>query len=124
MDVDVLLIAPAWKQRALIRAQLIEEGLDVMAIETSDEAELLLSRGAVRPRATVMALEDEDHPEATLTTLVRLVRPERLVVLTAARALPPDRVRAIGATNVIARPYAVGDVVDAVRAVLRPVAVE
>jgi DNA-binding response OmpR family regulator len=115
---DVLLIASEWRQRALIRAQLIEDGLDVMAIESSDEAELLLSRRAARPRAVILALEDEDQPEATLTALARLVSSDRLIVLTAAGALPADRARALGASRVISRPYDVGEVVRVARAVI------
>lgn len=116
---DVLLIATGWKQRALIRAQLIEEGFDVMAVETSDEGELLLSRGAARPRAVVLALEEDDHPAATLTAMIRLVPDEQLIVLTAAGALSEDRARAIGATHVIARPYDIAAVVGAVRDVVK-----
>lgn len=116
MEPDVLLVAPEWKQRALIRAQLIEDGLDVIAIESSDEAELRLSRRAVRPRAVVLALEGEDHPEATLATMVRLVAKNALIVLKAATVLAADRARALGASVVLVRPYDIGQVVQAARA--------
>jgi CheY-like chemotaxis protein len=90
----ILLAGGTWRPRALILAQLKEEGYDVTAAETWDEAELLLRTHAVR----------SDAP--------------RVLVLTSPSQLPAATARSLGFEHVLARPYSVGDVVAAVRTLL------
>ncbi len=119
MPAKILLAGGQWRPRALVLAELVEGGYDVSAVETWDEAELLLRTHAVRPAAVVFDLEDESHPEAALATLCRLVAPDRAVILTSAGALPGAAVRSLGFTRALARPYSVGDVVEQVREIVR-----
>jgi CheY-like chemotaxis protein len=114
----VLLAGGDFRPRALILAQLQEEGYDVTATETWDEAELLLRKGAVRPDAVVFDVEGEGQPEAALTTLARLVAPARAVILTSSSGVPAADVGRLGFELVLARPYSVGDVASAVGAAL------
>jgi DNA-binding response OmpR family regulator len=114
----ILLAGGTWRPRALILAQLKEEGYDVTAAETWDEAELLLRTHAVRSDATVFDVEGEGHPEAALATLGRLVGAPRVLVLTSPSQLPAATARSLGFEHVLARPYSVGDVVAAVRTLL------
>jgi DNA-binding NarL/FixJ family response regulator len=116
----LLLIAWEWRPRVLLRAQLREEGHDVFAAASWEEAELLLLTRAVRPEVVVFDLDAEPNPPASLRTLVHLVPPDRIVVLTTSAALSPDTVRAIGPSHVLARAFSVRDVIDAVRAVGEP----
>jgi DNA-binding response OmpR family regulator len=118
--VDVLLIAGEWRSRVFIRAQLKEEGYDAAGLGSWDEAELLLLARAVRPRIVVFDVEGEPNPPACLRTLVRLVPPDRVLVLTSSSALPPDEVRGTGVSRVIARPFSVSDVVREVTAMIGP----
>ncbi len=120
MKEKVLLTGGEWRPRALVLAQLLEEGYDVTAVETWDEAELLLRKRAVKPAVVVFDLEDEPQPEAALTTLARLVAPGRAVVLTAASTLPAAPARALGFGHVLVRPYSVADVVNTVARIARP----
>ena len=99
--------------------RLVEEGHDVAAVETWDEAELLLRKRAVTPALVVFDLEEEDHPAAALATLARLLDPARVLVLTAPSTFPVAEVRALGLEHVLARPYSVGDVVNATRTLVR-----
>lgn len=115
MDGDLLLAGGDWRSRALVLAQLEEEGYEVTAVETWDEAELLLRKHAIRPVAVVFDLEGESRPEAALTTLDRLVGPVRSLILTSASVFPAGAVRGLGFAHVLARPYSVADVVAAVR---------
>lgn len=110
----MLLAGGAWRPRALLLAQLQEDGYDVTAVETWDEAELLLRKRAVAPAVVVFDLEEEEQPEAALATLARLVDPSRVLVLTAASTFPSAEVRSHGFAHVLARPYSVGDEVAAV----------
>jgi ActR/RegA family two-component response regulator len=107
----LLLISGEWPLRALLRAELLERGYDVTAVDSFDEAELLLLRRAVAPSRVVFDLARVDHPAAALETLRRLVGSGRVVTLTSAGALPAAEVRALGFAHVLARPFSVADVV-------------
>ena len=119
MDEKILLAGGGWRPRALVLAQLQEDGYDVTAVETWDEAELLLRKRAVKPDVLVFDLEGEPQPEAALVTAAKLVDPARAVVLASASTLHADTVRAHGFVHVLTRPYSVGDVVAAAGSVAR-----
>jgi DNA-binding NtrC family response regulator len=119
VDETILLVGGDWRPRALVLAQLQEDGYDVTAVETWDEAELLLRTRAVKPDVLIFDLEGEPQPEAALTTAATLVDPARVVVLTAAGTLRADAVRAHGFAHILARPYSVGDVVEVVGSIAR-----
>jgi hypothetical protein len=97
-------------------AQLMEEGYEVLAVESWDEAELLLSTGAVRPRTTIFALEQEANPEACLRTLARLLLVDTVLILTSPSVLSVAEVNALGFPHVLSRPFSVRDVLRAVEA--------
>jgi len=115
----VLLAGGDFRPRALILAQLQEEGYEVTATETWEEAELLLRKRAVRPDAVVFDVEGEGQPEAALATLARLVAPARGVILTSSSGVAAEDAARLGFERVLARPYSVGEVAKAVAAVLR-----
>jgi hypothetical protein len=111
-------VGAEWRPRAFVRAELVERGVEVDAIESFDEAELLLRTGARRPQAVVFDLDGEAQPAAALRTLARLVSAERVLVLTSAGALPAGEVRRLGFAHVLARPFMVRDVVSAVEGLM------
>lgn len=121
MRAKILLAGGEWRPRALVLAQLVEEGYDVTAVETWDEAELLLRKGAVQPAVVVFDIEGEQHAQAALKTLGRLVAPGRALILTSAGTLPVAAVRSLGFERVLARPYSVGDLVACVGRLVREV---
>ena len=99
----------------MLRAQLLEEGFDVEAVGSWDEAELLLLRRVRKPKLVLYDLTGEPNPEASLRTLRRVLTADRVVVLTAAGALSASAVGDLGFSRVLARPFSVQDVVTAVR---------
>ncbi len=118
MGAAILLAGGEWRPRALVLAQLGEEGgYQVTAVETWDEAELLLRKHAVQPAAVIFDLEGEAHPEAALRTLHKLVGPVRSLILTSATVFSAGAARGLGFDRVLARPYSVGDLIGAVRAI-------
>ena len=119
MHAKILLAGGEWRPRALVLAQLAEEGYDVTAVETWDEAELLLRTSATQPAVVVFDLEGEQHAQAALSTLGRLAAPGRVLILTSASILPAAAVRSLGFERVLARPYSIGDVVKSLSALLR-----
>ncbi len=119
MNEKILLAGGEWRPRALVLAQLQEDAYDVTAVETWDEAELLLRKRAIRPAVVVFDVEGEPQPEAALTTAAKLVDPLRVIVLTAASTLSSDVVRAHGFVHVLARPYSVGEIVNMAGSIAR-----
>ncbi len=119
MDEQILLAGGEWRPRALVLAQLKEEGYDVTAVETWDEAELLLRRRAVRPAVLIFDVVGESHREAALATAAKLIDPSHVIALTARSTLAADAVRAHGFTHVLERPYSVGDVAKVAGSIAR-----
>lgn len=113
---DVLLLSAEWPERALLRAQLVEQGYEVVAIDGWPMPRLY-RRAAMKPRVIVIDLRDLPDPRATLDEVRLIVPPDRVVVLMALGTVPEDDVRHLG-FNVIDRPSTVGDVVAAVGRVL------
>ncbi len=118
MHERLLVVGVEWRLRALLRAQLLEDGYDVTALGIWDEAELLLRTRALLPDAVVFDLPGEPNPEAALQTLARLVPFDRALILTSSDTLAPDRIAALGFTHVLARPFQIRTIVEAVSRLL------
>lgn len=113
---DVLLLCPEWPERALLRAQLIEEGHDVVAIDAWPLPGLY-RRPEMEPRVMLIDLQGLSNPGVTLDE-VRFVLPaERVLVVTALGSLTGDEVRRLG-FNVVDRPATIGQIVSATRALV------
>jgi DNA-binding NtrC family response regulator len=66
---QVVLTGKDWQARALLRAQLIEEGLDVEAYETVEEALAQLEFYSVLPALFIADISVSDHPSAEAESL-------------------------------------------------------
>jgi hypothetical protein len=114
--VDVILVGRQWPDRALVRAQLIEEGYDVIASDVWPIQGFYRGAGT-NPRLLLIDLHGLPDPRQTLSEVALVSPPDRVLVVTALGTVPPDEVRRLGFT-VIERPVTVGQVVAAVRALL------
>jgi hypothetical protein len=101
---DVILLGAEWRERALLRAQLIEDGLEVVA--------RLYRRPGMKPRVLLINLRGLPNPRETLDEVRFVIPPERVLVVTALGALTADDVRRLGFTA-IERPATVGQIVAA-----------
>jgi ActR/RegA family two-component response regulator len=108
---DVVLLAEEWRTRALIRAQLIEEGYEVVATDSWPMMRRHLRPG-MKPRLAIVDLKDLPGPGDVLNDLRVLMKPERVLVLTAIGTIAPADVERLG-FRARARPFAVADVVRA-----------
>jgi hypothetical protein len=106
---DVVLLGADWKTRALIRAQLIEEGFEVVATDTWPMMRRHLRPG-LKPRLAVVDLKDLDEPGRVLHDLAVLMKPERVLVLAAAATIPRSELSRLG-FHVLRRPLTVATVV-------------
>jgi hypothetical protein len=113
---DVVLLGTEWKARALLRAQLIEEGFDVVATNTWAMMRRHLRPGR-KPRLAVVDLKGLDEPEQVLLDLAMLMKPERVLVLAATATIPPAFISRLG-FGVLRRPVTIASIVVAVRETL------
>jgi DNA-binding NtrC family response regulator len=107
---DIVLISADWKSRALIRAQLLEEGYDVMATDEWPVA-LRALRSTAKPKILIVDLQNLAEPATVLRQLQRYIDPDRVIVLGGLGTLPAADVKTQG-FRVIVRPFAIGDVVE------------
>ena len=114
---EVVLLGAEWKSRALIRAQLIEEGFEVVATNTWAMTRRQLRPGS-KPAFVVVDVKGLDHPETVLRDLAVLMKPERVLVLTAAATVAPSEISRLG-FHVLNRPLTIAAVVREVTKALR-----
>jgi DNA-binding response OmpR family regulator len=113
---DVLLLASEWPERALLRAQLIEEGYEVVAVEAWPLPKLYRVPG-MEPRLLLVDLQGLSRPRETLAELWQVGGPTRVLVVTALGTVTADEARALG-FDTIQRPATIGQIVTAVAALL------
>jgi len=109
---DIVLLAAEWQPRALLRAQLIEEGYEVLATDTWIEMRRLLG-SAPRPLLAIVDLQGLPDPDVVLNDLATIMNPSRVLVLTAIGTVSSDEIQARG-FRVVRRPIAIFSVVAAV----------
>jgi hypothetical protein len=110
---DIVFLAVAWQPRALIRAQLIEEGWEVVATSSWRMMRRHLRPGA-KPRLAIVDLKDLPDPHSVLQDLRVLMKPERVLVLSAIGTIPPPEVEYLGFRD-LRRPFTIEDLIRAVR---------
>ncbi len=107
-----MLLGAEWLERALLRAQLIEEGYDVVAIDSWPMPQRYRLPGTT-PRLLVIDLQHLPDPRGTLDDVRLVIPPERVLVVTAIGTVCSDEVRRFG-FKVLERPTTVGQIVTTV----------
>ena len=69
---EILLISADWQFRALVRAQLLEEGFQVRALPSLEDALATLMRGSEQPRVTILDLQGVEGEARAVSDLWRL----------------------------------------------------
>lgn len=105
-----------WPERALLRAQLIEDGYQVVAID-SWPIPRVYRRPNMKPRVLLIDLHELPNPRETLDEVRFVLPPERVLVVTALGSLTGAEVRERG-FPVIERPATIGQIVAAASALL------
>src|SRR5919198_4948518 len=106
---DIVLLASEWQPRALLRAQLIEEGFEVVATNSWAAMRRHLRPGS-KPQLAIIDLKGLPHADDVLRDVRVLMKPDRVLVLTAMGTIAAEEVAALGFRSV-SRPIALGDVV-------------
>lgn len=113
---DVMLLGPQWPARALLRAQLIEEGHEVVATDAWPIPRFY-RRPDMKPRMMLIDLQALPHPRETLDEVRFVLPPERVLVVTALGSLTGEQVQELG-FNVVERPATIGQIVSAATSLL------
>lgn len=113
---DILLICTEWPARALLSAQLIEEGHKVVPAESWPPPRIYF-RAAARPRAVIVDLHGLADPQRVIDELPALAAPYSIVVIAALASVSIEDLRRRG-FQVVTRPAAVSDVAAAIMRVL------
>jgi len=114
---DVVLLGAEWQPRALIRAQLIEEGFDVVATETWPAMRRELRPGS-KPKFAIVDLKGLPNPHAVLKDLRVLMAPDRVLVLTAVGTVPDAEIESLG-FRTLSRPVAIKELVHTAAEAMR-----
>ncbi len=110
---DVVLLGAEWRVRALLRAQLIEEGYEVIATDAWPDMRRHLRQGR-KPRLAVVDLKALPDPRTVLEALRVLMKPQRVLVLTASATVSDRDLAGLG-FRVIQRPVRIAEIVSAIR---------
>jgi DNA-binding NtrC family response regulator len=113
---DIAVIGPEWPIRALLRAQLLEEGYEVVATDAWPFPRQFL-RSGMKPRLVIVDLHGLAGPDEVLAELGALIPPARVLVVTALGTLAVDDIRRMG-FHVIPRPARIAEIVAVVNDLL------
>jgi len=115
---DVVLLSADRHTRAPLRAQLIEDGFDILATDTWPMMREHLRPGS-KPRMAIVDLQQLENPTEVLDWLRVLMKPDHVLVLTALGTVPPEDIERAG-FRTMHRPASIERVVAEVRAALAP----
>jgi ActR/RegA family two-component response regulator len=114
---DIVLLATDWQPRALIRAQLMEDGFEVVATNTWPMMRRHLRPGT-KPRLAIVDLKGLPNPGGVLGDLRVLMTPERVLVLTAMGTVPTANIQRLG-FHVLSRPIVIEKIVQEAASAIR-----
>jgi DNA-binding response OmpR family regulator len=114
----ILLIAADWHFRALVRAQLLEEGYEVTAFVCPETALVHLLRGGEPPHAIVVDVCELDGAAGPLADLGRVTGYVSLILCGGALDQADLTWQNWPPSSVLRRPFRVRDVIEAVYNVL------
>jgi hypothetical protein len=114
---DIVLLGTKWQARALLRAQLIEEGFEVVAVDTWPLMRRHLRPG-LKPRLAIVDLQGLPEPERVLDDLRILMDPRAVLILSGIGTVAPNKVEDLG-FHVLHRPVTIGSVVAAAERTVR-----
>jgi hypothetical protein len=103
--------------RSLLRAQLLDEGYEVVATDAWPIPRQFLT-SAMKPGLVIVDLQGLPQPERVLGELCGVVGRQRVLVVTALGTLTIEEIERLG-VRAVARPASVGDIVSAATALLR-----
>lgn len=112
---QILLAGKDWQARALLRAQLIEEGLDVEAHETVRGAVESLEASNLLPGLLVADLSASDDPSADIDQLEHWTRQVPIWIIAGRSTIVDKGLKGRGFELILFRPVDTGELVDQIK---------
>ena len=110
---QVILVGKEWQARALLRAQLIEEGVEVEAYQTVSEA--LEGLGDLLPALLLADLTDSDNPAAEIEELSKWTKQIPVWIIAGRSVITGKNLRGHGFEMILFRPIDVGELVEQIK---------
>lgn len=112
---QILIAGKDWQARALLRAQLLEEGFEVEAYETIPEALATLEAGANLPDLMIADISASDDPSADVEALSACSHKVPIWVLASRSYIIEKGLRGHGFEMILLRPVDVGELVEQIK---------
>jgi DNA-binding response OmpR family regulator len=112
---QVLLAGKDWQARALLRAQLLEEGVRVEAYETVEQALAQLAHRFVLPRLLLADISASDHPSAEVECLALWARRLPIWIIASHTSTVKGGLEGRGFETLLFRPVDLGKLVERIR---------
>ena len=112
---QVFIAGKDWQARALLRAQLIEEGVDVQAFETVAEALASLDASEFLPGLLVADLSASDNPPADIDQLVGWANQLPIWVIATHSMIAEKTLKGRGFEMILFRPVNLGELVGQIK---------
>jgi CheY-like chemotaxis protein len=111
----VLLVGKDWQARALLRAQLIEEGVSVEAYETVKEALAQFEWSPALPALLIADISASDHPLADVESLTNWTKRISIWIIASHSLTVTGGLEGRGFETVLFRPVDMGTLVEQVK---------
>ncbi len=111
----ILLAGKDWKTRALLRAQLIEEGLDVEAHETVAEALASLEESPALPSLFLADLSSSDNPAGEADLLAAWATQVPVWLIAGKSFIVAKDLKSRGFEMILFKPVDVGELVEQIK---------
>jgi DNA-binding response OmpR family regulator len=112
---QILLAGKDWQARALLRAQLIEEGFEVEAHETIREALAALESGSRPPDLFIADVSQSDEPSTDVETLAGRSRQVPIWIIASRAFIIEKGLRGHGFEMTLLRPVDVAELVEQIK---------
>ncbi len=111
----ILIAGKDWQARALLRAQLLEEGLEVEAYETIPDALAALGPGTNLPNLFIADVSASDDPSADVEALSAWSRKLPIWIIATRTYIIDKGLRGHGFEMILLRPVDVGELVEQIK---------
>ena len=112
---QVIIIAGNWLTRALIGAQLTEEGFEVIGSETFESAVSQLEQSEVKPRLLIVESTETTMDQKAIALLDEICHNAPLILICGAWDCP--EIAWTGAVHRLTKPTTIGQIVEKVKEV-------
>jgi CheY-like chemotaxis protein len=117
----ILIAGKDWQTRALLRAQLLEEGFEVEAHKTISDALAALEPGPSPPDLFLADISQSDDPFADVEGLAAWSKKVPIWIIASRVLIVEKGLRGRGFEMTLLRPVDVGELVDQIKQRLEPV---